>query len=193
MSALSATPLTPAGAASTVPVAPAAPAAHAAAAGAAGAQQPPLAVIDAAIMQAIADNDEERRDGLMATRAAVAIGEILGAPQTHAATPATVALSPTPGRTHTPARGLAFFCCAHCHEAGTTVCGALWRVSLKPERGDLYYLHGRCLDPYKVARGLRSVEGRLPLTDTRARLAGRARRFTPTAPAARIADRSIAP
>jgi len=171
MSDLSATPLTPAYAA--------------------GAQQPTLAVIDAAIMQAVAAGDIARRDALMATRAAVAIAEILGAPQTDAATPTDVALSPTPGRT--PARGLAVFCCAHCHEAGTTVCGALWRVSLKPGCGDLYYLHGHCLDPYKVARGLRSVEGRLPLADTRARLAGRARRFTPTAPAARIADRSIAP
>jgi len=185
MSALSATPLTPAGGASTVP---AAPVAHA---DAAGAQQPALAVIDAAIMQAVAAGDIARRDALMARRAAIAIGEILGAPQTHAATPATVALSPTPGRT--PARALAFFCCAHCHEAGTTVYGALWRVSLKPGRGDLCYLHGHCLDPYKVARGLRSVEGRLPRADTRPRLTHRTRRFTPTAPAARIADRSIAP
>ncbi len=157
---------------------------------AAGAQQPALAVIDAAIMQAVAAGDIARRDALMARRAAIAIAEILGA-LTDAATPTDVALSPTPGRT--PARGLAFFCCAHCHEAGTTVCGALWRVSLKPGRGDLYYLHSHCLDPYKVARGLRSVEGRLPLMDTRARWARRARRFTPTAPAARIADRSIAP
>ncbi len=170
MSDLSATPLTPAYAA--------------------GAQQPTLAVIDAAIMQAVAAGDIARRDALMARRAAIAIAEILGA-LTDAATPTDVALSPTPGRT--PARGLAFFCCAHCHEAGTTVCGALWRVSLKPGRGDLYYLHSHCLDPYKVARGLRSVEGRLPLMDTRARWARRARRFTPTAPAARIADRSIAP
>ena len=174
MSDLSATPLTPAYAA--------------------GAQQPSLAEIDAGIMQAVAAGDIARRDALMATRAAIAIGEILGA-LTDAATPTDVALSPTPGRTPgpTPARGLAFFCCAHCHQPGTTVCGALWRVSLKPGRGDLYYLHGHCLDPYKVARGLRSVEGRLPRADTRARLAHRARRFTPTAPAARIADRSIAP
>jgi len=187
MSDLSAaTPLTPAGGASTVP---AAPAAHT---DAAGAQQPSLAVLDAAIMQAVAAGDSARRDALMATRAAVAIGGILGA-LTDAATPATVALSPTPGPGRTPARALPFFCCAHCHEAGTTVYGALWRVSLKPGRGDLYYLHGHCLDPYKVARGLRSVEGRLPRADTRARLAHRARRFTPTAPAARIADRSIAP
>ena len=173
MSDLSATPLTPAYAA--------------------GAQQPTLAVIDAAIMQAVAAGDIARRDALVATRAAIAIGEILGALTD--ATPATVALSPTPGPTPgpTPARALAFFCCAHCHTPGTTVCGALWRVSLKPGRGDLYYLHGHCLDPYKVARGLRSVEGRLPLTDTRARRVRCARRFTPTAPAARIADRSIAP
>ncbi len=85
------------------------------------------------------------------------------------------------------------FDCAHCHTAGTTSRGALWRVAPPPEPGALYYLHTRCLDPYKAAHGLRSVEGRLPLTDTRARLAHRARRFTPTAPAARIADRSIAP
>jgi len=175
MSDLSATPITPTAGAWAYP-------AHA--------QMPSLPTIDAAIMQAVAAGDSARRDALMARRAAIAIAEILGA-LTDAATPTTVALSPTPG--HTPARGLAFFCCAHCHEAGTTVCGALWRVSLKPGCGDLYYLHGHCLDPYKVARGLRSVEGRLPLADTRARLAGRARRFTPTAPAARIADRSIAP
>ncbi len=167
MSALSATTLTPA---------------HA---DAAGAQQPSLAVIDAAIMQAVAAGDEERRDALMARRAAIAIGEILAA-LTDAAMPATVALSPTPGRGRTPARGLAFFCCAHCHQPGTTVCGALWRVSLKPGRGDLYYLHGCCLDPYKATYGLRSVEGRLPLADTRPRLTRR------SAPPARIVGRSAA-
>jgi len=59
MSALVATPLTPAYAA--------------------GAQQPPLAVIDAAIMQAVAAGDVERRDALMAMRAASALAEILGA------------------------------------------------------------------------------------------------------------------
>jgi len=59
MSALVATPLTPAYAA--------------------GSQQPPLAVIDAAIMQAVAAGDVERRAALMATRAAIAIGEILAA------------------------------------------------------------------------------------------------------------------
>ncbi len=63
MSALSAaTPLTPA--------------AHAYAA---GAQQPSLTVIDAAIMQAVAAGDIARRDALMSTRAAIAIGEILAA------------------------------------------------------------------------------------------------------------------
>ncbi len=46
---------------------------------AAGAQQPALAVIDAALMQAVAAGDIARRDALMATRAAVAIGEILAA------------------------------------------------------------------------------------------------------------------
>ncbi len=45
----------------------------------AGAQQPTLAVIDAAIMQAVAAGDSARRDALMATRAAIAIGEILAA------------------------------------------------------------------------------------------------------------------
>jgi len=43
----------------------------------AGAQQPPLAVIDAAIMQAVAAGDSARRDALMATRAAIEIGKIL--------------------------------------------------------------------------------------------------------------------
>lgn len=176
MSTLSATPITPTAGAWDY-------SAHA--------QMPSLPTIDAAIMQAVAAGDEERRDALMARRAAVALGEILGALTD--ATPTDVALSPTPGRTHTPARGRGWHTCAHCHEAGTTVCGALWRVSLKPGHGDLYYLHGHCLDPYKVARGLRSVEGRLPRADTRARLAHRARRFTPTAPAVRIADRSIVP
>ncbi len=69
MSDLSATPLTPAGAASTAD-------AHAYDA---GTQTPSLAVIDAAIMQAVAAGDIARRDALMARRAAVAIGEILAA------------------------------------------------------------------------------------------------------------------
>ncbi len=69
MSALSATPLTPAGGASTT-------VAHTYAA---GAQQPSLAVIDAAIMQAVAAGDTARRDALMTTRAASAIGGILAA------------------------------------------------------------------------------------------------------------------
>ena len=56
--------------------------------------------------------------------------------------------------------------CSHCHEHGTTVCGALWRVSLEADCQDLYYLHCGCLAPYKVAHGLRSVEGRLPRTVT---------------------------
>jgi len=56
------------------------------------------------------------------------------------------------------------FTCGHCQTAGTTACGALWRAAPPPEPGALYYLHTRCLDPYKVAHGLRSVEGRVPLT-----------------------------
>lgn len=53
--------------------------------------------------------------------------------------------------------------CAHCHAVGTTACGALWRVAPAPEPGALYYLHTRCLDPYRLAQGLRSAEGRVPL------------------------------
>ncbi len=56
--------------------------------------------------------------------------------------------------------------CDHCQETGTTACGALWRVSLADDCTDLYYLHTRCLSAYRRAQGLRSVEGRLPLTDT---------------------------
>jgi len=52
--------------------------------------------------------------------------------------------------------------CAHCHEVGTTATGALGRTSLCAECPDLYYLHSGCLAPYKVAHGLRSVEGRIP-------------------------------
>jgi len=59
--------------------------------------------------------------------------------------------------------------CSHCHEHGTTVCGALWRVSLEPDCQDLYYLHCGCLAPYKIAHGLRSVEGRRPLASARMR------------------------
>jgi len=53
--------------------------------------------------------------------------------------------------------------CDHCLKAGTTVCGALWRVSLQAECQALYYLHSACLPAYKRAHGLRSVEGRVPL------------------------------
>ncbi len=56
------------------------------------------------------------------------------------------------------------FTCGHCQTEGTTWRGALWRVAPSPAPGALYYLHTRCLDPYKVAHGLRSVEGRVPLT-----------------------------
>jgi len=53
--------------------------------------------------------------------------------------------------------------CDHCQETGTTACGALWRVSLANDCTELYYLHSRCLLPYKAAHTLQSVEGRLPL------------------------------
>ena len=50
--------------------------------------------------------------------------------------------------------------CAHCNVPGTTRCGALWRTG----QGDaLYYLHSQCLMPYKKARTLQSVEGRIAL------------------------------
>jgi len=52
--------------------------------------------------------------------------------------------------------------CVHCSHLGTTATGALWRVSRLVGRDDLYYLHATCLAPYKVAHGLRSVEGRIP-------------------------------
>ncbi len=42
------------------------------------AQMPSLAAIDAAIMRAVVAGDIEHRDALMATRAAVALAEILG-------------------------------------------------------------------------------------------------------------------
>jgi len=45
----------------------------------AGAQTPSLATIDAAILQAVAAGDRERATALVATRAAVALGEILAA------------------------------------------------------------------------------------------------------------------
>jgi len=79
--------------------------------------------------------------------------------------------------------------CAHCTLPGTTASGALWRVSLAPDRTELYFLHTACLAPYKAAQGFRSVEGRLPLADTRPRLA---RRPAPRAPTARLATRSAA-
>jgi len=62
--------------------------------------------------------------------------------------------------------------CDHCQETGTTACGALWRVSLADDCTQLYYLHTRCLSAYKCARGLRGVEGRLPLADTASAPAG---------------------
>jgi len=87
MSTLSATFITtsPAEAAATAPTLPAAtpaiPVATDAADArdyAAGSQTPTLAVIDAAILLAAAAGDSERRDALMALRAAVALAEILG-------------------------------------------------------------------------------------------------------------------
>ncbi len=59
--------------------------------------------------------------------------------------------------------------CAHCQELGATAHGALWRVSLEVDCQDLYYLHCGCLAPYKMAHGLRSVEGRRPLVGARMR------------------------
>jgi len=55
------------------------------------------------------------------------------------------------------------FCCDYCGQSGTTVAGGLWKTS-EEAHAPLYYLHSRCLLSYKAARGLRSVEGRLPLT-----------------------------
>ncbi len=52
--------------------------------------------------------------------------------------------------------------CAYCHQLDTTAHGALWRVSPLAACSTLYYLHTACLAPYKVAHGLRSVEGRIP-------------------------------
>ncbi len=58
--------------------------------------------------------------------------------------------------------------CAHCHRRGTTAAGALWRTGQSDDA--LYYLHSRCLASYKVARGLRSVEGRVARTVAQAAL-----------------------
>ena len=56
--------------------------------------------------------------------------------------------------------------CAHCHDTGTTVCGALWRVSLADDCTELYFLHSRtCLLAYKRLHGLKSVEGRVALAE----------------------------
>jgi len=53
--------------------------------------------------------------------------------------------------------------CDHCQRWDTTASGALWRVSPADDCTELYYLHSRCLTPYKVAHNLKSVEGRLLL------------------------------
>jgi len=84
---------------------------------------------------------------------------------------------PCPVPTQTPVVHV----CDHCQTAGTTVCGALWRVSPATSHAactDLYYLHTHCLAPYKAAHGLRSVEGRLPRV-------GRADAMPPVTPATR--------
>jgi len=65
---------------------------------------------------------------------------------------------PCPVPTQTPVVHV----CAHCRHSGTLTRGALWRVSLLPDCDALYFLHSRCLAPYKTAHGLRSVEGRVP-------------------------------
>jgi hypothetical protein len=57
------------------------------------------------------------------------------------------------------------FRCDHCREPGTTAQGGLWKTSLEPH-ASLYYLHSGCVAPYKAARGLRSVEGRIPAAAT---------------------------
>ncbi len=54
------------------------------------------------------------------------------------------------------------YCCDHCTTPGATSEGALWKTSSDPH-ASLYYLHSRCLQPYKLKHGLRSVEGRRPL------------------------------
>ncbi len=56
------------------------------------------------------------------------------------------------------------YTCDYCREHGTTASGALWRTGQGDDCTDLYYLHSHCLPSYKRAHGLRSVEGRLPLT-----------------------------
>jgi len=97
---------------------------------------------------------------------------------------------PCPVPTQTPVVHV----CAHCHQPGTTVCGALWRVSPATSHTactDLYYLHSRCLAPYKAVSGLRSVEGRLPVGTTHAR-PRLARRSPPATPVTLLAHRSAA-
>jgi len=100
---------------------------------------------------------------------------------------AATRLAALEGTLITPAITWPRHACAHCHQTGTTLSGGLWRVS--PSSDDLYFLHTACLAPYKAAQGFRSVEGRLPLADTRPRLA---RRPAPRAPTARLATRSAA-
>jgi len=57
------------------------------------------------------------------------------------------------------------YACSHCTGIGTTADGSLWRASLTTN--GLFYLHARCLTPYKTTHDLRSVEGRLPRTAAR--------------------------
>jgi len=71
-------------------------------------------------------------------------------------------ITPTTSRDRSAPAAVPCRACAHCDQIGTTVAGALWRVSLRADDDDLYFLHTSCLAPYKVAHGLRSVEGRIP-------------------------------
>jgi len=61
-------------------------------------------------------------------------------------------------------------CCDHCATPGSTADGALWKTISDPY-ASLYYLHSRCLLPYKAEHSLRSVEGRLPLAAARRNVA----------------------
>ena len=62
------------------------------------------------------------------------------------------------------------FYCDYCHEQGTTAGGGLWKTT-SHAHATLYYLHSACLLPYKARHGLRSVEGRLPIVDSKRRKA----------------------
>ncbi len=79
----------------------------------------------------------------------------------NAAIEPTTSLPPTMAGVE-PTSLRALHVCAHCHQRGTTACGALWRTSARAECSDLYYLHSGCLRRYKAAHILLSVEGRIP-------------------------------